>query len=43
MSHISNYLKAIERAAAAGNATEHTHRPALKVLIEAVGEGVTLM
>ena len=35
------YLKAIEAALAAGNATEHTHRLALKALIEALGPGIT--
>lgn len=30
----SQYKFAIERALEAGNATEHTHRPALKTLIE---------
>ncbi|GAB1406432.1 DNA methyltransferase [Thermomonas brevis] len=39
MSHdaIRAYLAAIEAALKAGNATEHTHRPALKVLLEAIG------
>lgn len=39
MSHdaLKNYLSAIEQALKAGNATEHTHRPALKALIEALG------
>lgn len=41
MPHISRYLKAIEKALAAGNATEHTHRPALQALVESVAEGVT--
>jgi len=31
------YLEAIATALKAGNATEHTHRPALKTLLEAVG------
>jgi hypothetical protein len=31
---ISAYLKNIESALKAGNATEHTHRPALKNLVE---------
>ena len=35
------YLKAIEAALAAGNATENTHRPALKALVEALAPGVT--
>ncbi|MFH1007655.1 MAG: type ISP restriction/modification enzyme [Candidatus Latescibacterota bacterium] len=39
--HISPYLKAIEQALRAGSATEHTHRPALKTLLEALAPGVT--
>lgn len=35
------YLQALRQALAAGNATEHTHRPALKTLIEALGPGIT--
>ncbi|HEX42935.1 MAG TPA: DNA methyltransferase [Phycisphaerales bacterium] len=35
------YLDAINKALAGGDATEHTHRPALKVLVEALGEGIT--
>lgn len=35
-SAIRDYLKAIEAALRQGNATEHTHRPALKTLIEAL-------
>lgn len=34
---IKTYLAAIETALKAGNATEHTHRPALKELLEAIG------
>ncbi|MBM3189520.1 MAG: DNA methyltransferase, partial [Chloroflexi bacterium] len=34
------YIKAIEQALQAGNATEHTHRPALKTLLEALAPGV---
>lgn len=39
MSHdaIKAYLHAIEQALKAGNATEHTHRPALKALLESIG------
>ncbi|MBN1664149.1 MAG: N-6 DNA methylase [Deltaproteobacteria bacterium] len=40
MNAILDYLKKIEKACAAGNATEHTHRPALKDLIESLGAGV---
>ena len=31
---LTQYLKTIETELAAGNATEHTHRPALKALVE---------
>ena len=36
MSAITDYLRDIERALKAGDATEHTHRPALKELVEAL-------
>ena len=36
-----DYLAKIEHAYKAGNATEHTHRPALKDLLEAFQTGVT--
>ena len=36
-----NYLKTIEDALKAGNATEHTHRPALKALLETLDLHVT--
>lgn len=35
------YLASVTRALQAGNATEHTHRPALKSLLEACQPGVT--
>jgi predicted helicase len=38
---ISDYLKKIEKAYTAGNATEHTHRPALKELMENMAAGIT--
>lgn len=38
---LTGYLHAIERELAAGNATEHTHRPALKMLVEGLVKGVT--
>ena len=37
---ITEYLRKIERALKRGDATEHTHRPALKELIEALDENV---
>jgi hypothetical protein len=36
-----DYIHAIEKELLAGNATEHTHRPALKVLIEDLVAGLT--
>ena len=36
---LSDYSKSIEGSLLAGNATEHTHRPALKTLIEALAAG----
>lgn len=46
MSHaaeaLKTYLAAVQQALRAGNATEHTYRPAFKALIEALaGAGVT--
>ncbi|MDQ3134902.1 MAG: N-6 DNA methylase [Acidobacteriota bacterium] len=41
MPHVSAYLKAIEKALLAGNATEHTYRPALQTLIHALDDKVT--
>lgn len=38
---LNQYLKAIEKDISAGNATEHTHRPALKSLIESLSAGIT--
>lgn len=39
---LKTYLAEIEKALKAGNATEHTHRPALKALIETIAEsGIT--
>jgi hypothetical protein len=40
-SPIDVYRRQIERELQAGNATEHTHRPALKALIESLASGVT--
>jgi predicted helicase len=37
----SQYALTIEKELAAGNATEHTHRPALKALVESLATGVT--
>ena len=38
-----DYIHALEKELAAGNATEHTHRPALKTLLEAGSTGVPLV
>jgi hypothetical protein len=35
------YLAEIEKALRAGNATEHTHRPALKGLLQSLASGIT--
>lgn len=40
MTAISAYLKKIDQAFSVGNATEHTHRPALKELLESLADGV---
>jgi hypothetical protein len=37
---LTEYLRKLERALQRGDATEHTHRPALKELIEALDENV---
>lgn len=39
--NFKGYLSAVEHALKAGNATEHTHRPALKALIESINLQVT--
>ena len=38
---IDTYRRQIQRELQQGNATEHTHRPALKALIEALAPGIT--
>ena len=38
---LKEYLHAVENALKAGNATEHTHRPALKALLESIDLQVT--
>ena len=37
---LRDYVHAIEKALAAGDATEHTHRPALKTLVEGLSAGI---
>lgn len=41
MNPIQDYLRRIEKALTAGNATEHTYRPALKTLIESINNDIT--
>ena len=36
---VQDYIGTIEKELVAGNATEHTHRPALKALIEGLALG----
>src|SRR4030042_4557689 len=38
---ISNYIQALQKELEAGNATEHTHRTALKILLESLGGKIT--
>ncbi len=38
---LKNYIQVLQKELATGNATEHTHRPALKALIESLSPGVT--
>ncbi|HPJ97672.1 MAG TPA: N-6 DNA methylase, partial [Syntrophales bacterium] len=40
-SPIPEYLKQIEKTFGAGNATEHSYRPALKILIEALADQIS--
>ena len=37
---VHEYIRTIEKELALGNATEHTHRPALKALAESLGDGI---
>jgi len=38
---LQNYIHAIEKKLAAGDATEHTHRAALGVLIESLASAIS--
>jgi hypothetical protein len=38
---LKHYLASIETALKAGNATEHTHRPTLKTLLESLVPDIT--
>ncbi|WP_332445397.1 type ISP restriction/modification enzyme [Dehalococcoides mccartyi] len=38
---MNNYIQALQKELEAGNATEHTHRTALKILLESLGEKIT--
>ena len=35
-----NYVKELQAAVSLGNATEHTHRPALQKLLQSAGDGI---
>jgi len=41
MAAFAEYLSMIRKAHGAGDATEHTHRPALKTLLESAAQGIT--
>src|SRR5947208_14303463 len=41
MSGITGYLDALKANLGHGDSTEHTHRPALKTLLENLGKGIT--
>ena len=41
MRAFAEYLAMIRKEHGAGDATEHTHRPALKTLLESAGKGIT--
>jgi len=41
MTPFAEYLSRIRKEHGAGDATEHTHRPALKTLLESAGNGIT--
>ena len=38
---IHDYIQSLEKELAAGNTTEHTHRPALKALLESLNPDIT--
>jgi len=38
---LKDYIRSLQSALAMGNASEHTHRPALKALLESLGERLT--
>ncbi len=40
MTHFGLCFKQLSQAAAKGDATEHTHRPALKTLLESLAPGI---
>lgn len=41
MKSLSDYIRNVEAALRQGNATEHTHRPALKTLLQSIDPGIT--
>ena len=38
---IHNYIQSLEKELAAGNTTEHSHRPALKTLFQSLNSAIT--
>ena len=40
LKHFQDYTHALEKALTSGDATEHTHRPALKTLLESLSTGI---
>jgi hypothetical protein len=40
MSAVAEYLASLKKELGGGDATENTYRPALKALIEALGDGI---
>jgi len=40
-SPIHDYIEALDKELAAGNITEHTHRPAMKALFQALNPAIT--
>lgn len=41
MSPFDTYLSTLSKALARGNATEHTHRPALQILVQSFNPKIT--
>ena len=43
MTAIHEYIQSLDKELAAGNTTEHTHRPALKSLFQSLNPAITLL